>query len=283
MSTKPPIAARIPSATLKIFISRACPRRRRRHSTVASATPRHRGRWDEDAIARARAETFPASFDSLRTRRWISGEVGRVPSASSRFEAAARQLLRVDAHEVLRRAVPFDTSLCQELALGCKGGHVLGVALERVRVDGPAVAAGRKATAEPVRHSRSASSKAPRLSAPHGRREVSPSMDYESAPSLRNEASDHLVVMRAMFIAYWVFILLGFAFSFYIGIERIVDRAISPREQPLPLLRPSVDRLGLVGQSFAGLHQFNADAVTHMSRRRTRGFDTSPRPSSAET
>jgi hypothetical protein len=35
---------------------------------------------------------------------------------------------------------------------------------------------------------------------------------------LRNEASDHLVVMRAMFIAYWVFILLGFAFSLYIGI-----------------------------------------------------------------
>jgi hypothetical protein len=36
---------------------------------------------------------------------------------------------------------------------------------------------------------------------------------------LRKAASDHLVfVMRAMFIAYWVFILVGFALSLYIGI-----------------------------------------------------------------
>src|SRR6266545_4981247 len=48
--------------------------------------------------------------------------------------------------------------------------------------------------------------------------------------------------MRTMFIAYWIFILAGFAFSLYIGLLLIGS---------------------LLGQSFAGLHQFNADAVTH--------------------
>jgi hypothetical protein len=39
---------------------------------------------------------------------------------------------------------------------------------------------------------------------------------YESR--LGTARSDHLSVMRAMFIAYSVFILTGFAFYFYVGI-----------------------------------------------------------------
>src|SRR6266576_5219991 len=59
MSTKPPIAARIPSATWKIFTSRACPRGRHPSSAVASTMPRRRDRSDEDAVARALPRPFP--------------------------------------------------------------------------------------------------------------------------------------------------------------------------------------------------------------------------------
>jgi hypothetical protein len=81
-----------------------------------------------------------------------------------------------------------------------------------VVVDRPAVAArkgkheeGQNGSREPVG----------RLSVPHADR-VSRRRRYESR--LEKALGDHFAVMRAMFIAYSVFILTGFAFYFYVGL-----------------------------------------------------------------
>ena len=69
----------------------------------------------------------------------IPGDVGRSASASWRLEALSDNSFGVDADEVLRRMV-LRHLVGKEASLTCERGHVLGVTLQGMLVDRPAVA-----------------------------------------------------------------------------------------------------------------------------------------------